>query len=188
MRLHSLKLHCSLHQVIVSLLTVTECRNDMQLVLSTSGINGYSSLEYSLSYSTEYSTPNYSLAAALIKRSSATAGGARDAICQSKIGIRDDGIAANTAMITVHRAQQNLQHCQKSTSSRYYRLTRLHVCSIDSIDRLDLSRLCRSTRLQRLSMDSIDRLDRFEGLTDGTGLEVLCFVVVRLSIRTFSRK
>ena len=35
-----------------------------------------------------------------------------------KIGIRDDGIAAITAMITVHRAQQNLHHCQKSTSSR----------------------------------------------------------------------
>ena len=28
---------------VVSLLTVTECRNDMQLVLSTSSINGYSS-------------------------------------------------------------------------------------------------------------------------------------------------
>jgi len=53
------------------------------------------------------------------------------------LGIRDDGIAAITAMITVHRAQQNLQHRQKSTSSRYYRLTRLHVRSIDSIDRLD---------------------------------------------------
>jgi len=38
----------------------------------------------------------------------------------------------------------------KSTSSRYYRLTRLHVRSIDS------SRLCRSTRLQCLSIDSID--------------------------------
>ena len=30
-----------------------------------------------------------------------------------KIGIRDDGIAAITAMITVHRAQQNL-HTDKS--------------------------------------------------------------------------
>ena len=72
------------------------------------------------------------------------------------IGIRDDGIAAITAMITVHRAQQNLHHCQKSTSSQYYQLTRLHVRSIDSIDRPDLSSLCRSTRLQRLSIDSID--------------------------------
>jgi len=50
------------------------------------------------------------------------------------LGIRYDGIAAITAMITVHRAQQNMQHRQKSTSSRYYRLTRLHVRSIDSID------------------------------------------------------
>jgi len=77
---------------------------------------------------------------------------------------RDDGIAAITAMITVHRAQQNLHHCQRSTSSRYYRLTRLHVRSIDSINRLDLSRLCRSTRLQRLSIDSVDR---FQGLIAG---------------------
>jgi len=69
------------------------------------------------------------------------------------LGIRYDGIAAITAMTTVHRAQQNLHHRQKSTSSRYYRLTRLHV---RSIDRLDLSLLCRSTRLQRLSIDSID--------------------------------
>ena len=61
--------------------------------------------------------------------------------------------AAITAIITVHRAQQNLHHCQKSTSSPYYRLTRLHV---RSIDRLDLSRLCRLTRLQRLSIDLID--------------------------------
>ena len=30
-----------------------------------------------------------------------------------------------------------VHHCQKSTSSRYYRLTRLHVRAIDSIDRLD---------------------------------------------------
>ena len=41
---------------VVSLLTVTECRNDMQVVLRTSGINGYS-LNYSLNYWTEYSTP-----------------------------------------------------------------------------------------------------------------------------------
>jgi len=49
-------------------------------------------------------------------------------------GIRDDDIAAITAMISVHRAQQNLHHCQKSTSSQYYRLTRLHFRSIDSTD------------------------------------------------------
>ena len=36
------------------------------------------------------------------------------------LGIRDDRTAAirPTAMITVYRAQQNLHHCQKSTSSR----------------------------------------------------------------------
>ena len=51
------------------------------------------------------------------------------------LGFRDDGVAAITAMITVHRAQPNLHHCQKSTSSRYYRLTRLHVRSIDRLDR-----------------------------------------------------
>jgi len=73
-----------------------------------------------------------------------------------KIGIRDDGTEAITVMITVHRAQQNLRHCQKSTLSPYYRLNRFHVRSIDSIDRLDLSGLCRSTRLQRLSIDRID--------------------------------
>jgi len=134
----------------------------MQLVLSTSGINGYSSLEYSLSYSTEYSTPKLLVSGKKLcyRRRRAR----RD--LSVKIGIRDDGIAAITAMVTVHRAQQNLHHCQTSTSSRYYRLTRLHVCSIDSIDRLDLSRLCRSTRLQRLSIDLVDRLDRFQGLID----------------------
>jgi len=77
-------------------------------------------------------------------------------VSQNQISIRDDGIAAITAMITVHRAQQNLHHCQKSTLSRNYRLTRLHVRLIDCIDRLDWSRLCQSTRLQRLSIDSID--------------------------------
>ena len=46
-------------------------------------------------------------------------------------------------------------------SSRYYRLTWLHVRSFDW---LNLSRLCRSTRLQCLSIDSIDRLDGFQGL------------------------
>ena len=40
-----------------------------------------------------------------------------------KIGICDDSIAAITAMKTVHRARQNLHHCQKPTSSRYYQLT-----------------------------------------------------------------
>jgi len=55
------------------------------------------------------------------------------------LGNHDDDIAAITAMITVYRAQQNLNHCEKSTSSRYYRPTRLHlhVRSIVSIDRLD---------------------------------------------------
>ena len=77
-------------------------------------------------------------------------------VSQNQISIRDDSIAAITAMIIVHRAQQNLHHCQKSTLSRNYRLTRLHVCLIDCIDRLDWSRLCQSTRLQRLSIDSID--------------------------------
>ena len=72
-------------------------------------------------------------------------------------------------MITVHRAQQNLHHCQKSTSSWYYPLTRLHSRSnIDSIDRLDLSRLCRSTRL-----------DRFQGLisTKWVHSKRICFTV-----------
>ena len=85
----------------------------MQLVLSTSGINGYSSLEYSLSYSTENSTPkilvsgspNYKKLCYRRRRAR------RD--LSVKIGIRDDGIAAITAMITVHRAQQNL-HTDKS--------------------------------------------------------------------------
>jgi len=87
--------------------------------------------------------------------------------CQSKSVF--DGIAAITVMITVHRAQQNLHHRQKSTSSRYYRLTRLHVRSIeyqaidstgvDSVDRLDFSAY-RSTG----SIDSIHQLDRFQGL------------------------
>ena len=49
------------------------------------------------------------------------------------LGIRDDGIAAITATIIVRRAQHH--HCQKSTSSRYYRLTRFHVRSINSISR-----------------------------------------------------
>jgi len=53
------------------------------------------------------------------------------------LGIRYDGIAAITAMTTVHRAQQNLHHRQKSTDS-----------TSRSVDR--------STRLQRLSIDSID--------------------------------
>ena len=136
----------------------------MRLVLSTAGINGYSSIEYSLSYSTEYSTPKLLVSGSPNYKKLCYRRRARATRFVSQIGICDDGIAANTAMITVHRAQQNLHHCQKSTSSRYYRLTRLHVCSIDSIDRLDLSRLCRSTRLQRLSIDSIDRLDRFQGL------------------------
>jgi len=57
-----------------------------------------------------------------------------------------------------------LYNCQKSTWSRYYPLTWLHVHMTDSIDRLDWSRLCRSTRLGWKSIDSIDRLDRFQGL------------------------
>jgi len=121
----------------------------MRLVLSTSGINGYSSIEYSLSYSTEYSTPkllvsgspNYKKLCYRRRRAR------RDLSVEIGRPIRDDGIAAITAMTTVHRGQQNLHHCQKSTSSRYYRLTRLNVRSIDSIDQLDLSRLCRSTQL-----------------------------------------
>ena len=68
---------------------------------------------------------------------------------RARLGIRDDSIAAITAVITVHHAQQNLHHCQKW---------------VDIIDLLDfhfhsgwcgwsnLSRLCRSTRLQRLSI------------------------------------
>ena len=52
-------------------------------------------------------------------------------------------LMAITAMIIVHRAQQNLHQCQKSTSSRHYWLTRLEsTLSIDStsalIDRLEL--------------------------------------------------
>ena len=127
----------------------------MRLVLSTSG-----SIEYWLSYSTEYSTPKLLVSGSPNYKKLCYRRRARATRFVSQIGIRDDGIAAITAMITVHRAQQNLHHCQKSTSSRYYRLTRLHVCSIDSIDRLDLSRLCRSTRLQRLSITrSINSID-----------------------------
>jgi len=102
----------------------------MRLVLSTSGINGYSSIECSLSYSTEYSTPKLLVSGSPNYRKLCYRRRARATRFVSQIGIRDDGIAANTAMITVHRAQQNLHHCQKSTSSQYYRLTRLHICSI----------------------------------------------------------
>ena len=96
------------------------CRNDMQLVLSTSGINGYSSLEYSLSYSTEYSTPKLLVSGSPNYKKLCYCRRRARRNLSVKIGIRDDGIAANTAMITVHRAQQNLHHCQKSTLSRYY--------------------------------------------------------------------
>ena len=137
----------------------------MQLVLSTSGINGYSSLEYSLSYSTEYSTPKLLVSGSPNYKKLCYCRRRARRNLSVKIGIRDDGIAANTAMITVHRAQQNLHHCQKSTSSRYYRLTRLHVCSIESIDRLDLSRLCGSNQLQRLSIISRSNEEHFWATT-----------------------
>jgi len=119
----------------------------MRLVLSISGINGYSSIEYSLSYSTEYSTPKLLVSGSPNYKKLCYCRRARATRFVSQISIRDDGIAANTAMITVHRAQQNLHHCQKSTSSQYYRLTRLEsTLSIDSTSAL------------------IDRLDRFQGL------------------------
>jgi len=41
------------------------------------------------------------------------------------------------ALLPQITVQQNLHHCQKSTSSRYYRLNRLHVRSMDLIDRPD---------------------------------------------------
>jgi len=52
---------------------------------------------------------------------------------------------------------ESLHHYQKSTSSRYYRLTRLHVRSIDSIDRLDLSRLTLSIDSTSVLIDGLDR-------------------------------
>jgi len=77
-------------------------------------------------------------------------------------------------MITVHCAQQNLHHCQKSTrvdiidwlDFTFARSIRsIDSTWVDSVDRLDLSRLCRSTRLEStLSIDStwVDSVDRLD--------------------------
>jgi len=111
----------------------------MQLVLSTSGINGYSSTRLQ----------NYSLASAL------TLCGARDAICQSKSVFdswrRHGGNYCDDHCSPCSAESARLHHCQKSTSSRYYRLTRLHVRSIDSIDRLDFSAYPSSGSISRSS-------------------------------------